>query len=109
MPRGGWRPGAGRPTGSKNLRHKDISLDRALVRIADMPPDERPDLGQGENPLQYMLRVIRDEKVDPIRRDRMAIAAAPYCHPRIADDREGNQGQARPGPTGQTICKTDAP
>jgi hypothetical protein len=71
MPRGGWRPRAGRPAGGKNLRHKDISpVDRALVRIADMPPDERPDLGQGETPLEYMLRVIRDEKVDPTRRDR---------------------------------------
>jgi hypothetical protein len=94
MPRGGWRPGAGRPPGSKNLRH----LDRALVRIADMPPDEKPDLGPGETPLEYMLRVIRDENVEPTRRDRLAIAAAPYCHQRIADHREGNQGQARPGP-----------
>jgi hypothetical protein len=54
MPRGGWRPGAGRPPGSKNLRHKDISLDRALGWVADLPPDERPNLGQGETPLQYI-------------------------------------------------------
>jgi hypothetical protein len=98
MPRGGWRPGAGRPAGSKNMGREDISpVDRALVRIAIMPPDEKPDLGPGETPLDYMLRLIRDENVDPTRRDRMAIAAAPYCHPRIADDRERGQGQARPG------------
>jgi hypothetical protein len=48
-------------------------------------------MGEGETPLQYMLRIIRDEAVDPIRRDRMAIAAAPYCHPRVAENRVGKK------------------
>jgi len=36
-------------------------------------------------PLEYMLAVLRDEKADPERRDRMAAAAAPYIHPRLAN------------------------
>lgn len=34
------------------------------------------------DPLTYMLTVMRDREADPIRRDRMAIAAAPFVHPR---------------------------
>jgi len=32
-----------------------------------------------------MLAVLRDEEADPERRDRMAAAAAPYIHPRLAN------------------------
>jgi hypothetical protein len=38
----------------------------------------------GVTPLEYMLAVMRDPNVDPDRRDRMATAAAPYIHPRLA-------------------------
>lgn len=38
----------------------------------------------GELPLEYMLKVLRDEQDDEKRRDAMAIAAAPYVHPRLA-------------------------
>jgi len=43
----------------------------------------------GLSPLDHMLTVMRDRTADPKRRDRMAIAAAPYCHPRVADYRVG--------------------
>ena len=33
-------------------------------------------------PLDYMLAVMRDKTADVSRRDRMAIAAAPYVHKR---------------------------
>ena len=39
----------------------------------------------GVTPLEYMLAVLRDESVDAERRDRMAAAAAPYIHPRLAN------------------------
>jgi hypothetical protein len=39
---------------------------------------------QGISPLEYMLAVLRDETVEPGRRDEMAKAAAPYIHPRLA-------------------------
>jgi hypothetical protein len=32
----------------------------------------------GETPLHYMLRVMRDPEAPAVRRDAMAIAAAPY-------------------------------
>jgi hypothetical protein len=32
-----------------------------------------------------MLLVIRDPAIDAARRDRLAIAAAPYCHQRLAE------------------------
>lgn len=37
----------------------------------------------GEVPLDYMLRVMRDESIDNDRRDRLAIAAAPFMHARL--------------------------
>src|SRR6516164_1897604 len=38
----------------------------------------------GISPLDYMLKVMRDPKVEPDRRDRMAAAAAPFQHPRLS-------------------------
>jgi hypothetical protein len=35
-------------------------------------------------PLEYMLQVIEDETATQTRRDQMAIAAAPFCHPRLS-------------------------
>jgi hypothetical protein len=35
-------------------------------------------------PLNYMLRVMRDDKAEPKRRDAMAVAAAPYLHPKLS-------------------------
>jgi hypothetical protein len=34
-------------------------------------------------PLDYMLSVMRDPAADHKRRDAMAMAAAPYVHPRV--------------------------
>jgi phage terminase small subunit len=45
------------------------------------PKDGKP--GEKILPLDYMLQVINDpEEKDKNRKDRLAIAAAPYCHPR---------------------------
>jgi hypothetical protein len=38
----------------------------------------------GITPLEYMLSVVRDPEARSDRRDRMAQAAAPYVHARIA-------------------------
>lgn len=38
----------------------------------------------GETPLEYMLRVMRDDAAPTARRDAMAVAAAAYVHPRLA-------------------------
>jgi len=66
--RGGSRPGAGRPKGA-------ISKSTfALLESA---------AAGGETPVQYMLRVMRDENAPNFRRDEMAKLAAPYLHPKL--------------------------
>jgi hypothetical protein len=39
---------------------------------------------RGEMPLQYLLKLMRDETADDARRDKAAIAALPYCSARLA-------------------------
>jgi hypothetical protein len=47
----------------------------------------------GVLPLDYMLSVIRDPMASPSRRDRLAVAAAPYCHPRPMPVRVSKKAQ----------------
>ena len=72
--RGGSRPGAGRPPGSKNQRSAEIA--RAAVEA-------------GITPIEVMLTAMRDlwEVGTPeAKREAATIAkdAAPYVHPRLA-------------------------
>jgi len=46
------------------------------------------------SPLDYMLTVMRDPQADPMRRDRLAIAAAPYVHPRVEPTSRGKKKRA---------------
>ena len=46
------------------------------------------------SPLEYMLSVMNDSDADPARRDRMAVAAAPYVHIRGADAKLGKKEAA---------------
>ena len=46
---------------------------------------------KGRSPLDYMLAVINDPAASVSRRDRMAIAAAPYMHPRPGGSRRGKK------------------
>jgi hypothetical protein len=68
-PRGLPKTG-GRQKGVANKRTREIA--DAAVR-------------EGLTPLEWMLQVLRDENVDPERRDEMAKAAAPYIHPRLSN------------------------
>ena len=69
--KGGYRVGAGRPKGSRNKTRNETSADIEASAVAE-----------NMTPLEYMLKVMRDPREDAGRRDRMAIAAAPYCHAR---------------------------
>lgn len=71
MPKGGRRPGAGRPKGAKDRRV--IERERVAKEAAVA----------GESPLQYMLRRMRDPNAEEADRDEMAKAAAPYVHARL--------------------------
>ena len=59
----------GRQKGAANKRTREIA-DRAATDA-------------GLLPLDYMLSVVRDPAVEPERRDRMAVAAAPFVHARL--------------------------
>ena len=69
MPHGGPRPNSGRKKGSAN-RFNTESREKARA--------------SGLLPLDYMLGVMRDERLPKPRRDEMAKAAAPYLHARLA-------------------------
>jgi hypothetical protein len=62
-------------------RKEQIERSRAQARLiveADIQPGQM-------KPLDYLLMVINDPNADSDRKDRLAIAAAPYCHPRLIE------------------------
>lgn len=87
MAAGGYRPGAGRPKTAKTPREKAKAKAPADVRKAAR--------SAGLNPLDYMLGVMNDAGADDARRDRMAIAAAPFVHVKPGDTPKGKKEQAQ--------------
>lgn len=79
MPRGGAKPGERRGGRQKGSRNK--TTQERLDEIA----------AGGELPLDYMLRIMRNDKTDPNMRADMAKASAQYCHPRLASIDHGNK------------------
>jgi hypothetical protein len=73
---GGARKGAGRTKGAKA-----VVTEEAIKRA-----------GEGETPLEYMLRIMRDPSEPHDRRDKMALGAAPYVHAK-AMELTGADGQ----------------
>ena len=72
--RGGARPGAGRPPGSKNHRSAEVARQATEAGIT---------------PIEVMLSAMRDlweEGTSEAKREAARIAkdAAPYVHPRLA-------------------------
>jgi hypothetical protein len=82
MPRGGKRPGAGRPRGSKTKKTAQLLAAAAA----------------GETPVDFLLRVMRDEAVDASVRMDAAKAVAPYLHPRLASTEVSGPGGDALGP-----------
>jgi hypothetical protein len=80
MAHGGYRVGSGRPRKEK--------------KIVKWEPENIEALKDGLTPLEYMLAVMRDENVEAHRRDRMAVAATPFCHARISDNTVGKKERA---------------
>lgn len=84
MAKGGYRVGSGRPKGAKNVPKEK----------ADVPKDiERAAKKSGLSPLEYMLNIMNDEDVDGSRRDRMAVAAAPFVHAKADLAEAGKKAQ----------------
>ena len=67
---GGRRPGAGRKPGSVN-KAKLEAREAAAAK--------------GITPLDHMLAVLNDPNEGWKRKDAMAVAAAPYLHPRLSN------------------------
>jgi len=69
MAHGGARAGAGRKQGSATAKTREIA-DKAAEG--------------GVTPLEFMLKIMRDETAERAERLDMAKAAAPYIHPRLS-------------------------
>ena len=68
---GGKRPGAGRPPGARNkIRRKPAILQRLKAQGRELP-------------LERLLRRMADRRETERYRDSLAIAAAPFVHPRL--------------------------
>ena len=80
---------------------------RAHIRPLQIITEEQ--LGGGMLPLDYMLAVIRDPNATQDRRDRMAVAAAPYCHPKLMErhtvGKKDQQAAAEPAGMGTPWAK----
>lgn len=83
MARGGYRAGAGRPRGTPNAKLSKTE-EKVIKKSAKL---------ENKTPLDYMLAVMNDATADDDRRDKMAIAAAPYVHQRAADQKLGKKEQ----------------
>lgn len=104
MPRGGFRPGAGRPKKAKPdgeakapAKARKPMLPAPVAAIAPTgekpaeakswpfgteppaPPPPAPDLS-AQMPLDYLLSVMRDAGAERKERMQAASLAAPYCH-----------------------------
>lgn len=70
MANGGKRAGAGRPKGARNKA--------SVAREAEIAES-------GKTPLEFLLDIMRDESADMEIRMSAAKAAAPFVHPRLAN------------------------
>lgn len=92
MARGGSRPGAGRKPGAATQRTREVA-DKAA--------------SEGITPLDYLLSVMRNERLDMKERVDAAKAAAPFVHPRLnAIDHTSTDGSMAEKPT---VIKLIAP
>lgn len=93
MARGGYRPGAGRPkkTPEAEAKAKAPASIKTEAKAA------------GLSPLDYMLTVMNDAEAEDTRRDRMAIAAAPFVHGKPGEVQGGVKAQRQAA--GEKISK----
>lgn len=109
MPRGGARVGAGRPRKPDSVR--SLAAAKRAAKASAKPNESAPKRGATKSklsvsgpvgsvvsphtePLAYMLQVMNDPEADPGRRDRMAVAAAPYMHPKVGEGGKKEQRSA---------------
>lgn len=103
MPRGGARPGAGRPrkgaavptvAASAAPKARAKAQAPAATPAASAPP---PAVDLTTSPLDYLLTVMRDPNEDKRIRLQAASLAAPYVHAKPAPGGKKNATQAAAG------------
>jgi hypothetical protein len=93
MASGGARPNSGPMKGAK---YKTKGTANAPKKKRSGIPEDIITEAAAENmtPLDYMLKVMNDpNEKDNTRKDRMAQAAAPYCHPRKGEAGTGKKDE----------------
>jgi phage terminase small subunit len=106
MARGGYRPNSGPQKGAK-YNTKGSKKDTKTGIPGDIIADAK---AENMDPLTYMLKVMNDPMVDDARKDRMAIAAAPFVHSRKGDGQGKKEGKAdRAANAGKGKFKSSAP
>lgn len=120
MPRGGPRPGAGRPkkpkadqtqgdvepkgakkyqrrtpptTDADGFKTEGTSVNWPFGKERPPPPDPEPDLS-GLMPLDYLLSVMRNTKLPEPVRMQAATLAAQYCHAKPAPKNAKQEAEA---------------
>ena len=89
--KGGYRPNSGPPKGTK-YAPRGMKKAPKPRKKKGIPEDILAEAAaENMTPLAYMLKVMRDESVDSARRDRMAVAACPFLHPRAGEDGKKDQ------------------
>jgi len=87
MASGGYRPGAGRRPGIKETKPRARRKKPPEIEQPAKPEGKKQGAAAPENltPLDFMLKIMNDPKEPDSRRDRMAIAAAPFVHARKSE------------------------
>lgn len=101
MARGGYRPGSGPKKGAKYRPRKTTAEGAAKARPpkTETPPEVPADIEaeaklENKDPLTYMLDVMNSPGAEKERRDRMAIAAAPFVHSRKGEGKGKKEEKA---------------
>lgn len=90
----GYSEATARSAASRLLTHPGViaALDQGSqkatkeeIKSVAFVPNLLAAIGAEKKPLDYMLSVMNDESADDQRRDKMAMAAAPYLHAKRGD------------------------
>lgn len=86
MPRGGARTGAGRPKGSGS--------SKAIRSAVSALQTDNISSHRFKTALEFAMSVINDTAADMNDKIRLAIAAMPFQHPKLAEQSAGKKEQA---------------
>lgn len=93
MARGGFRPGAGRPKGTGKTSKPVTKAEKVLSAAApDVPATIESK--RFKTALEFAMATINDAGADMADKVRLAIAAMPFQHPKLADVGQGKKEQA---------------